>query len=190
MPTKKKQSKIKDFKRLQENIDDLEWFIEDFSTFLPLAVCTVNSLGIITNVNKAFEVLTGYGTLEVVREKLEKVFPESKDIEKIKSKAKKESVFQTELNVLCKNGKNIPVSLSIAARKTKDGEFIGYFVALTDIAEFKKLQTSLEEQVAEKTKELQEKLKALERFTKLTVGRELKMVELKSKIKELEIKNK
>jgi len=178
----------KDFKSLQEEIDDLEWFIEDFSTFLPLAVCTVNSFGIITNINKAFEALTGYGAIEIIREKIEKVFLDGKELATAKAKAKKDNIFQTETSVLCKNGKNIPVSLSIAARKTRDGEFIGYFLALTDIVELKKLQINLEEQVAEKTKELQEKLTTLEKFTKLTVGRELKMVELKSKIKELEVK--
>ncbi|MDD5433772.1 MAG: PAS domain S-box protein, partial [Candidatus Pacebacteria bacterium] len=184
MPTKKKQTKNqdKDLQSLQEEIDDLEWFIEDFSTFLPLAVCTVNSFGIITNINKAFEKLIGYNALEIVREKLDKFFLNSEDIEKVTSKAKKENVFQTEIIVLCKNGKHIPVSLSIATRETREGEFIGYFVALTDIAELKKLQTNLEGQVAEKTKELQEKLRTLEKFTKLTVGRELKMVELKKKI--------
>jgi PAS domain S-box-containing protein len=45
--------------------------------------------------------------------------------------------------------------------------------------ELSELTQSLEEQVREKTKELQEKLEELEKFQKLAVGRELKMVELK-----------
>ena len=45
--------------------------------------------------------------------------------------------------------------------------------------ELGELTQSLEEQVKEKTKELQGKLEELERFQKLAVGRELKMVELK-----------
>ncbi|MEA3453238.1 MAG: HAMP domain-containing protein [Patescibacteria group bacterium] len=44
----------------------------------------------------------------------------------------------------------------------------------------------LDEQVKIRTKELQGRLNELERFHKLTVGRELKMIELKGKIKELE----
>lgn len=43
-----------------------------------------------------------------------------------------------------------------------------------------------EEIVAKRTEELQEKIKELESFHRLTVGRELKMIELKEKIKELE----
>lgn len=42
--------------------------------------------------------------------------------------------------------------------------------------------------IEEKTKELQKRIADLERFHKLTIGRELKMVELKKKIRELEEK--
>lgn len=51
--------------------------------------------------------------------------------------------------------------------------------------ELKELAASLDEQVKERTKELQEKLEELKKFQKLTVGRELKMIELKKEIKEL-----
>ena len=45
---------------------------------------------------------------------------------------------------------------------------------------------NLEKQVAERTVELEAKMSELERFNKLAVGRELKMVELKKRISELE----
>lgn len=48
--------------------------------------------------------------------------------------------------------------------------------------ELQDLTKSLEEKVEERTKELQKRLSELERFYRLTVGRELKMVELKKKI--------
>ncbi len=47
---------------------------------------------------------------------------------------------------------------------------------------------SLEEEVKNRTKELEEKNTELERFNKLAVGRELKMIELKKKLKEKESK--
>lgn len=56
--------------------------------------------------------------------------------------------------------------------------------------ELKELTESLEGKVGERTKELQERVNELERFHKLTVGRETKMMELKEKIKELEEKSK
>lgn len=54
--------------------------------------------------------------------------------------------------------------------------------------ELKELADNLESQVKKRTQELQERVNELERFHQLTVGRELKMVELKEKIRELEEK--
>ena len=48
------------------------------------------------------------------------------------------------------------------------------------------LNESLEQRVEERTQEMQKRVDELNRFYKLTVGRELKMVELKKEIKELE----
>lgn len=54
--------------------------------------------------------------------------------------------------------------------------------------ELRELTESLEEQVKERTRELQERMTALERFHRVAVGRELKMIELKKEIKKLKEK--
>ena len=51
--------------------------------------------------------------------------------------------------------------------------------------ELNELKNNLEKTVAERTKEVQIKLVELEKFKKLTIGRELKMVELKEEIEKL-----
>jgi hypothetical protein len=51
--------------------------------------------------------------------------------------------------------------------------------------ELRELAESLDRQVKERTKELQEKMEELEKFNRLAVGRELKMIELKEEIKKL-----
>lgn len=51
--------------------------------------------------------------------------------------------------------------------------------------ELEELSKGLDLQVKEKTRELQEKIKDLEVFQRLSLGRELKMVELKEEIKKL-----
>ena len=52
--------------------------------------------------------------------------------------------------------------------------------------ELKELTESLDEQVKEKTKKIQEKMTEMKKFHDLTVGRELKMIELKKQIQALE----
>jgi hypothetical protein len=58
--------------------------------------------------------------------------------------------------------------------------------------ELQELIERQEEIIKERTQELQEKIEELEKFQKIAVGRELKMIELKKKIEELEtqLKNK
>jgi C4-dicarboxylate-specific signal transduction histidine kinase len=48
--------------------------------------------------------------------------------------------------------------------------------------ELEKLNQTLEEKVKERTTDLRKKINDLEKFQKLTVGRELKMIELKKEI--------
>lgn len=51
--------------------------------------------------------------------------------------------------------------------------------------ELQELNESLDEQVKEKTKEVRERLEELERFYRATIGRELKMAELKGEVEKL-----
>lgn len=51
--------------------------------------------------------------------------------------------------------------------------------------ELEQLNRTLEQKIAARTKDLEIKVKALERFQKITIGRELKMIELKKEIEKL-----
>ena len=62
--------------------------------------------------------------------------------------------------------------------------FVGYLLIRYTHRETKQKEI-LEKQVQEKTEELQKKIEDLHKFHRLTVGRELKMVELKKEIEEL-----
>ncbi|MCP6718394.1 MAG: hypothetical protein KJI70_02550 [Patescibacteria group bacterium] len=57
------------------------------------------------------------------------------------------------------------------------------------VRELEELTQSLEEKVKRRTEEIQKKVQELEKFQKFAVGRELKMIELKKKIKEIENNN-
>ncbi|KPJ55611.1 hypothetical protein AMJ49_06735 [Parcubacteria bacterium DG_74_2] len=58
----------------------------------------------------------------------------------------------------------------------------------SQMRELGELNQTLEQRVKERTKKLQEKADELEKFYKLTIGRELRMVELKQEIKKLKQK--
>jgi C4-dicarboxylate-specific signal transduction histidine kinase len=58
------------------------------------------------------------------------------------------------------------------------------------VRELEELAEGLEKQVKERTKDLEQKITELENFQKFAVGRELKMVELKKRLKELKKNNK
>jgi hypothetical protein len=61
------------------------------------------------------------------------------------------------------------------------GNVLGVFAAARDVSAQKKAEQEVADQ---RTREL-ERLAELERFQRLTVGRELKMIELKKEIEEL-----
>lgn len=84
---------------------------------------------------------------------------------------------------------SMAIARDITGRKRTEEELKEYHVRLEQLV--KERTRRLEEEIAERRKveeELNKKLQDLERFTKITIGRELKMKKLKSRIAELEAK--
>jgi len=178
----------KKIERAKEDLEDLELYIRDFSDFLPLAVCTVNPLGRIININKAAEKLSGYLSFEIVGDFIASIFSEKEYVRRIEKEiTEKISVHNKELTLITKENKKIPISASISLREDREGNFIGYFIAFSDITEIKDLQQGLEEKIQKRTEELRDRIDELEHFREITVGRELRIVELKNIIRELEV---
>ncbi len=189
----KKESRWeKEIQELKESSEDLERYIEELTSFLPVSVCISSPIGIIIDINKAFQKLTGFSEIEVVGKPFKDIFLEKNNAKKVLEKTQeKKSVKEVELTLISKDKENIPVSVFASMRKDVDGNFIGYFLALLDIAEVKKYREELEKLVEDRTKELQERIEEMEKLQKLTIGREIKMVELKEALlqAEEEIKN-
>lgn len=142
--------------------------LEDFLEFLPLAVCLLDSEGYIVKVNKKMEELIDYKKHQLVDEKIDKVFYEE-SIKKILSG----KIQEEEIKV---KGRNEVIPASLFTDRNIGGEEI-IFIALKDLSHAKKVE-----------KEVEEKVKELERFNRLATGRELRMVELKRDKKKLEEK--
>jgi len=152
-----------ELQRLREDLEFLEGYIKEFSEFLPLPICTVNPLNIILGVNQAFQDFTGYNEIEIGGREITDLFLEKKETEVLAEEiSQKNTRVIKELTLLTKDKKKIPVNVYGLSRKDEDGNFIGYFLALSDISEIKKFQEKLEEKVREKTKELEKRTKDLE----------------------------
>jgi PAS domain-containing protein len=89
-----------------------------------------------------------------------------------------------ELTYIRKDGSRFPAVVSVTALRDAQAAIIGYLLIGTDNTARKQAEHDLAEQ---RSRELM-RLAELERFQKLTVGRELKMIELKQEIEELKRK--
>jgi PAS domain S-box-containing protein len=152
------------FARAQEDLNDLERYIEEFTTFLPLAVCTVNPLNIILGVNKAFCNLTGYEEIESIGKRAEELFLRKKEFKRISKNEsiRKSNGFNQKMMLITADSREIPINMSLSPRRDENNNFLGYFIAFSDITGFEELRTSLEDKVKERTKDLEEQAKELE----------------------------
>ena len=85
------------------------------------------------------------------------------------------------LTIRHKDGRLTDVLYNASVYKDTRGNVLGVFAAARDVTARKRVEEELAEQ---RGREL-DRLAELEKFQKLTVGRELKMVELKKEIDEL-----
>ncbi|MEX0910088.1 MAG: ATP-binding protein [Candidatus Paceibacterota bacterium] len=155
----------KELERTREDLEDIEMYLQEYNAFLPLAVCSINPVGVVISVNSAFEDVTGYGALDATGKKIEDFFVETKTVGEFLS-TKKESKKFTEsqqITLLSKNYGKRTVNLTASTRSSHDGEFIGFFVGINDITELKDLQDRLEDKVVDQTKDLLERTEELER---------------------------
>ena len=143
-------------------------YFEDFLSFLPLAVCFVDSDGYIVKVNEQMEKILGYKEHELIDVQLEKLFGDRADEVLLKE------VKDKEMKV---SGKNEDIPVIVFSEKRISDEGTSVFIAISDLTRAKKIEKKMEEKVEE-----------LERFNRLATGRELRMVELKRDKKKLKRK--
>jgi len=144
-----------EFQRIQEDLEDLEKYIEELFTFLPLSICTINPLEIIIDANRALRNLSHYPGVEIIGKSLADIFLEKKGIENLLKEAReKEKIENKELTLVSKEKKEIPVNVSVSEKKDEKGNLTRYFLAIFDITEIKKFREGLEEKVKERTREL------------------------------------
>ncbi len=144
-------------------IEDLRRYIEDFTSFLPLAFCMVNPLDYVLDCNKAMERMSGYDKMEIIGNEISFLF-EEKDVVKdfVSDVANKKGIVEKEVKLVTKDNKKVYTRISALSRTDDDNNFTGYFLTITDITEAKMFEESLEKKIKERTKELEAANRSLE----------------------------
>lgn len=143
---------------------------------------TISPDGKITDVNEATVKVTGVSREALIGTDFSDYFTEPE-----KARAGYREVFEKgfvtdyPLTIRHKDGRLTNVLYNASVYRDVQGNVLGVFAAARDVTAQKKAEAEVAEQ---RVKEL-ERLAELERFQKLTVGRELKMIELKKEIEEL-----
>ncbi|MDD5492481.1 MAG: PAS domain S-box protein, partial [bacterium] len=169
--SEKKQADVK----LQQASQYVRSLIE--SSLDPLV--TISGDGKITDVNDATVKVTGVLREQLIGTDFSNYFTEpEKAREGYQQVFAKGSVTDYPLTIRHKDGRLTDVLYNASVYKDTGGNVLGAFAAARDVTARKKAETELADQ---RRREL-DRLAELEKFQKLTVGRELKMVELKKEI--------
>jgi PAS domain S-box-containing protein len=143
---------------------------------------TISPDGKITDVNEATAKVTGAPREKLIGTDFSNYFTEpEKAREGYQQVFARGSVTDYPLTIRHVEGRKTDVLYNASLYRDARGNVLGVFAAARDVTAQKKAE---EEVAAQRAREL-ERLAELERFQKLTVGRELKMIELKKEAEEL-----
>jgi PAS domain S-box-containing protein len=143
---------------------------------------TISPEGKITDVNEATIKVTGVPRERLIGTDFSDYFTEpEKARDGYQQVFSKGFVTDYPLTIRRADGKLTDVLYNASVYKDARGNVLGVFAVARDVTAQKQAEAEI---AAQRTREL-ERLAELERFQKLTVGRELKMIELKNEIEEL-----
>ena len=77
------KNKEKEIEKSQNGLDEADAYIKDSLAFLPLSICDISPTGMIENINKSFEELSGFTKAEAVGKYLLDFFLEKDKIKKL-----------------------------------------------------------------------------------------------------------
>ena len=141
-PQNEKDKKIS---LLLEDLTALEAYIHDLFTFSPLAICFVSPLGIILEVNPAFEKISQFNNDEIIGESVEKIFDKEQAESLNKDTLDKGFVDGMDLEFFPKGKEVLSVQAFTKIRKDEKEKAVGYFLGIFDLKKVKKSEEDLKE---------------------------------------------
>lgn len=159
----------------QEIIQAIFFFIVNFKTeaaiifFILILLCLLTSILLVQS----------------LRQPIKRVIKGVQEAAKGNFDFKVEIISKDELGELAKNFNNMVQQLKQTRAASEETKAALEIKLLARTKELEELAESREDIIEKRTKELLERLEELEKFHRLAVGRELKMIELKKELKEL-----
>ena len=140
------------------------------------ALVAISPQGLITDANEATVKATGIPRVELIGTAFSQCFTEPEKAERIYQLVfEKGMAVDYPLTMRHRDGTLTEVLYNASVYRDAGGKALGVFAAARDVTKQNRAQQEIVEQ---RVNEL-ERLAELERFQRLTVGRELKMIELK-----------
>jgi len=133
-----------------------------------------------------FTILIIFLILRIIVDPLKKMTVACEEVRKGNLDVKIPVISKTEIGELATTFNEMIKDLRESHAASEESKKVLEIKVKARTRELRELAEGLEEEVKRRTKEIQERMAELERFSRLTVGRELKMVELKREIKKLE----
>ncbi len=174
-------------KKAKDLLEKEKEFSDKLLDTAPGFILVLDLKGRIKLFNRAAENISGYKKAEVIGRNWFDLFItkyEKRSVLNVFNKLKSnagDSVFENY--IITKKGQKRLISWRNSVIKDESNKIYAIIAVGIDITKQKKAELEKERL----TTELQQRVSELERFQTLTVGRELRMVELKNKVKELEM---
>jgi two-component system sensor histidine kinase VicK len=149
---------------LEDDLHNLEAYMEDFTSFLPVAVCIASTDSVIVDTNEAFSKFVGHENKEAIGMKLDEIFTDPAKFRKLRQAVDEGpgSPQSTRLTLQKKSGDEQSVRLTIGIRRDIDSENSGYFIGIAPVPESQPsappAPTAIETDLAKKTAQLEGEL--------------------------------
>jgi len=169
------------------DLNDLEIYVEDLTSFIPLPLVTLNPALKIVDINNSFLFTTGYAQHEILSETIDILFKNQHVVNEIIKKINDAGITKNyETIILTKGKKEIPVSVTCALRTDENGSTIGYFIAFIDISDLKQIEMSLHEKLDKLQKSELATLNIMEDLQNTISALTLAETQIRDKNKELQ----